>query len=103
MKVEKKILNPKKTDSAIVGVGLFLFGLFYFFKTGMVEYELPTWIEKHSSWIIPSIFILRAIGDFKYIGFFKKIKQTEFAEMDTKFYSPLCLVIGVIGLVVKFL
>jgi len=37
---------------------------------------------------------LRAIGEFKYLGFFKKIKNTEFAIADSKLFSPLSLAIG---------
>jgi hypothetical protein len=40
------------------------------------------------------VFFIRAIGDFKYVGFFKKIKGTLFAENDSRYYSPLCLVVS---------
>ena len=41
------------------------------------------------------IMLIRAVGDFKYVGFFKKIKGTIFAQNDTHFYSPLCLLISI--------
>ena len=41
------------------------------------------------------VFFVRAVGDFRYIGFFKKIKSTPFADYDTRMYSPLCLVLAV--------
>jgi hypothetical protein len=28
----ERVLNPKKIDSAIVGIALFMFGCFYFYK-----------------------------------------------------------------------
>jgi hypothetical protein len=40
------------------------------------------------------VMLIRAIGDFKYVGFFKKIKETSFADNDNRFYSPLCLLIS---------
>jgi Protein of unknown function (DUF3995) len=40
------------------------------------------------------IFLIRAIGDFKYVGFFKKVKGSLFAENDSRYYSPLCLVVS---------
>jgi len=43
-------------------------------------------------WFLASVFFLRAIGDFNLVGFFKKIKGSEFAKYDTLLYSPLCLV-----------
>ena len=99
----EKLFKPRKIDSAIVGIGLTLFALFYFFQTNLVAVEIPTWVYKYGGWIIPSIFLIRAIGDFKYAGFFKKIKHTKFGRMDTKFFSPLCFVIGVIGFVIQLI
>jgi len=95
----ERILNPRKIDSAIVGVGLLGFGLFYLWKSGLIQLGLPAWVA-YAGWIIPAIFILRAVGEFRYVGFFKKIKTTDFGKMDTKLYSPLCLLIGVMGLLV---
>ena len=96
----ERVLNPKKIDSAIVGIGLTIFGIFYVLKSGLIEYSLPAWIIKYGSWIIPIIFLLRAIGEFRYVGFFKSIKKTEFGKLDTKLFSPLSLAIGILGLII---
>ncbi len=97
----ERVLNPKKIDSAIVGFGLLLFCVFYFFKSSIVDLHLPALVLNYAGWVISTIFIVRAIGDFKYIGFFKKVKQTPFAKMDTKVYSPLCLFLGVVGILLE--
>ena len=96
----ERVLNPKKYHSAIVGLGLIAFGLFYLIGSGLGDFNIPNWILKSGRWIIPIIFILRATGEFNYIGFFKKIKKTEFANWDTKLFSPLCLTIGLLGLII---
>lgn len=96
----ERVLNPKKVDSAIVGLGLTAFGLFYVFKVGLFPYELPAWVIQYGGWIIPAVFILRSIGEFRYVGFFKRVKNTEFGRMDSRFYAPLCLGIGVAGVIV---
>jgi cation transport ATPase len=36
------------------------------------------------------IFAVRAVGDFRYVGFFKRIRGSRFARMDSLCYSPLC-------------
>lgn len=46
-------------------------------------------------YIVSVVFTLRAIGDFKYAGFFKKIHNSNFAKLDTKFFSPLVLFLSV--------
>jgi len=99
----ERVLNPKKIDSAIVGIGLTAFGIFYLFKSGLIEYNLPESIMKYGTWIVPIIFLLRAIGEFKYIGFFKSVKNTNFGKLDSKFFSPLCLVIGIFGILIQLI
>lgn len=96
-----RVLNPGKIETFIVGFGILLFAFYYLLKIGLVRIELPEWIINYSGWIISLIFILRAIGEFKYVGFFKKNKDTEFGKFDTKYYSPLCLIIGLIGIIVE--
>jgi hypothetical protein len=50
-------------------------------------------------WIIVLTFLIRAIGDFNYVGFFKKQKKTIFGKADTKFYTPLCLTIAILAFI----
>lgn len=98
----ERVLNPGRVDSAIVGLGLLAFAAFYLLISGLITIELPKWILSNVPWIIPTIFSLRAMGDFRYVGFFKRINQTEFARMDTKLFSPLCLFIGLIGFAIAW-
>jgi len=41
-----------------------------------------------------AVLVLRAIGDFRLVGFFKRVKGSKFSRMDTLLYSPLCLALG---------
>ena len=99
----ERVLNPKKIHSAIVGIGLIIFGIFYILKSSLMALILPVWIMKYVGWIIPGIFLLRAVGEFKYVGFFKSVKNTEFGKLDSKFFTPLCLMIGIFGLVIHII
>jgi hypothetical protein len=51
-------------------------------------------------WGLGLVFVLRAVGNLRTFGFFKIVKGTPFADWDTWFYSPLCLLIAllVVGL-----
>ena len=40
------------------------------------------------------VFLLRAVGEFRYVGFFKRRHGTRFATLDTWLFSPLCAFIG---------
>ena len=52
--------------------------------------------------IVTGLFFLRAIGEFRYVGFFKRVRDTAFAKADTRFYSPLCVFIAVLSLLSSF-
>lgn len=87
----------------IVALILTSFGLLYLLKSGLVALALPSWITSFSDWFIPSIFIIRAIGEFNYVGIFKKVKNTTFAAADTQIFIPLCLCIGVMGFLIQLM
>lgn len=91
-------MNPGIIATLIVAFGLLAFGLLPLIITKTISFTLPMWLEKSGLWIIAGIFMLRAIGDFNYVGFFKKRKNTAFEKNDTKYYSPLCLVIGILAI-----
>lgn len=55
--------------------------------------EAPLWLRL-GGWLAAGVFALRAIGDFRYVGFFKKVRHTDFGYMDSRLYSPLCLLIA---------
>lgn len=40
------------------------------------------------------VFLVRALGDFRLIGFFKRHRGSPFATWDTWLFSPLCLLIA---------
>lgn len=85
---------PGPLPTFIVAVGLFAIGLFILLKGGFFRFTIPALLDQYGLWIIAGIFLIRAIGEFNYVGFFKKIRHTKFGINDTKYYSPLCLFIG---------
>ncbi|MBB3113234.1 hypothetical protein FHS18_005337 [Paenibacillus phyllosphaerae] len=59
---------------------------------------LPAWAYEWGGWLLGAVFALRTIGDFRWVGLFKTRRGTTFAHWDTRFYSPLCLVLAAIAL-----
>lgn len=43
---------------------------------------------------VGGVLVLRAIGEFKYVGFFKRVKGSKFATYDNWLFSPFCLLAG---------
>lgn len=54
----------------------------------------PSRIYLVGTWCVGLAFVARAVGDFRYVGFFKRVHGTPFAAMDDRIFSPLALVIG---------
>lgn len=63
---------------------------------------VPHWLFRWGTWAIALIFFLRAVGEFRLVGFFKKVSDTPFAHWDTWLFSPLCLVIAIIAFMLAY-
>ncbi|SRR6266545_4445892 len=99
----EKLINPKLFHCFLIAFGLLICAVFVLIKVGIISFALPHFIIKDGLSVIAGIFIIRAVGEFKYVGFFKKVKNTRFGQMDTKYYSPLCLCIGLMGILLELL
>jgi hypothetical protein len=99
-----KVMVPGIIATFIVALGLLGFGAVVFINIVESDLKIPFRLDifrKYGLWVIASIFILRAIGEFNYVGFFKKYKKTKFGQNDTKYYSPLCLIIGILTIILE--
>lgn len=94
--------RPSSYATVLVALFLLIFSVFYLIQTDFITLELPKNWTNYLLWILPSIFLIRAIGEFKYVGFFKSVKTTTFAKWDSKLFSPLCLFISISGFVIAF-
>ena len=102
-KTGTRVLNPKWIDSFSVGVFLLGIAIVYGVKAAVLKFDfIPDWLLNYSLYTVLGVFFLRSIGDFKYVGFFKKIKNTQFAKNDTKYFSPLCLFLSAVGVLISF-
>ena len=99
----QKVIKPKKRDCLVTGFVFFLFSFFYLLQSGIIVFEVTISILPYAGWMIPIIFIARAIGEFKYVGFFKSVKETNFGKIDSQLYSPLSLTIGLLGILTQLL
>ncbi len=89
-----KMLNPSIPATFIVAFGLMFLAFVTAGNQGFSDKYVKKNYFRYGSLIIAVIFLLRAIGDFKYVGFFKTITATQFAINDTQIFSPLCLLIA---------
>ncbi|WP_166240953.1 DUF3995 domain-containing protein [Paenibacillus turpanensis] len=96
------LFRPTKLDTGFVALALALAGWFVLELGEAVAGMLfPKWLILYGGWILSAVFLLRSIGDFRWLGFFKSRKGTLFAKWDTMLYSPLCLLIGICLLILS--
>ena len=63
-------------------------------RAGVGPQWLPDRLNRIGVWTVAAVFLLRAMGDFRYVGFFKRVRGTRFATLDTFLYSPITLMLG---------
>ena len=99
---QQPIFKPRKLGTLLVSVLILLASFMLIFQAGYLESYQANTITKIGSIICATVFMIRAIGDFNYLGFFKKIKHSQFARYDTLIYSPLCLFLGFTYIILLF-
>ena len=67
---------------------------------GWLGRGMPLRIGRPLAYVVALVFALRAVGDFRYVGFFKSLGDDPFRSWDTWVFSPLCLAIGLAALTV---
>jgi len=87
----KPIKIPSSFLTFIVACIFFSIGLFYLSILLLNLNHILTNFVKIIIILLSLVLLLRSIGEFKYIGLFKKIKNTDFAKKDTQYYTPLCM------------
>lgn len=91
----KRAINPSSLATVLVAAALLLAMFVILGEIGLFKETFPKWIFRWGSRGISLIFLLRAIGDFRLVGFFKRVNDTTFAYWDTWLFSPLCLLISI--------
>lgn len=93
----KPTFTPSVAATLMVAGALLAAMLIIIGQLGYLGEAIPKWIFRWATVGIGAVFLLRAIGEFKLVGFFKQIRDSDFAYWDTWLFSPLCLFIAVIA------
>lgn len=67
---------------------------------GWIDAPVGTRVCRVLTFALSLVFFVRAVGDFRYVGFFKSAGDGRFAYRDSTIYSPLCLAIAVAAFLV---
>lgn len=98
----KPVFQPSTFATLVVAVGLALCAVVIAGTARMLALPLSQTVLAWLTRGLAVILLLRAIGDFRLVGFFKPIRDTRFARLDTAVYSPLCLALAIGSAIVGF-
>ena len=90
----KPLFVPTRPATIAVGLALLLFAALVLATAGIIRLGVPQTALSWLSYLLALGLLGRAVGEFRYVGFSKRIHGTKFARLDTLVYSPLCLLQG---------
>jgi hypothetical protein len=91
----KPLFVPSAKATLAIGVVLVVFAVLVAATSGLINVGLPVRVLSWSSYALALGLLARTVGEFKYVGFFKRVRGSRFARLDTLVYSPLCLLLAV--------
>jgi len=94
------LFSPTFGITSTLAMGLFVCTALVLDFSGRIILPLQPHLVRWGLLAILALFLGRMIGDFNYMGIFKKVKGTLFATRDDKIYSPLS---GLIALMIAIL
>ena len=90
----KPLFTPSRSATLLVAA-LLLVAAFIAASRGQLVAPAGRGSLVHWAAIVAAVvFLLRAVGEFRYVGFFKRRRGTRFATLDSWLFSPLCVLIG---------
>ena len=96
----RPLFNPSPLGTLLVAAALVVAAVVVVGAMGWIASPVPASVFRALTYAIALVFVLRAVGDFRYVGFFKSEMESQFAYWDSLIYSPLCLGIAVGGVLV---
>lgn len=85
---------PRPPSTLAAAAFLLLAAALVAMHAGWLQPRGPRSLSRDATWCLAAIFALRAVGEFRYVGLFKRVRGTRFARYDTLLYSPLCLLLA---------
>jgi len=89
------IARPTMTVSLLMAIAMVLAADLMLVRVGIFTTRISPIGVRVACGALALGFLARAIGDFRQVGFFKRIRQSPFARLDSRVYSPVCLFLAV--------
>lgn len=91
----RPVFIPSAASTLAVAIALALCAVLVAASAGLIVSKVPALWVNGLAFLLALALVARAVGDFRLVGFFKRVRGTRFARLDSALYAPLCLVLGV--------
>jgi len=89
-----RAFNPSALATLAVAAALCFSAIIVLARAGILSTSIQPSRLTAPAALIGLVFVARAVGEFRLVGFFKNVRGTPFARWDTFVFSPLCAVLG---------
>lgn len=90
----RPVFVPTRSACFAVAFALLAAAFVLLVRGGYVALPAAPWLGAAGSASVGVVLVARAVGDFRYVGFFKRVRGSRFAVLDSRLFSPLCLALG---------
>jgi len=90
----RRVFEPSRRGTLVVAMLIAGIGGVSLVAGGLLPVPLPAGWSRAAALALSAVFLARALGPFRFAGWFKQVRGTPFATFDTRFYCPLCLALG---------
>ncbi len=98
----RRAFSPSAAATFVVAFALFAASVIALGRAGVLRSLVPARLFKWPVILMGLVFLGRAVGEFRLMGFFKRVRGTSFARWDTWLFSPLCLGLSLASLWLAF-
>ncbi len=89
------LFRPSRGATLLVAGALFAGATLLLAQIGLAAIGLPPMLVRVACWGLAFVFAARAVGDVRWVGLFKRERGTRFARLDTRVFTPLCLLLAI--------
>ncbi len=90
-----QLFTPGPVPTLAVAALLVLASAIVLARAAIIGLPVPPSLIRLGTWGVAATFALRTIGEFKYVGLFRRVRGTTFATWDARLFTPLCALVAV--------
>lgn len=94
------VFRPGRVATLLVALALLLAAFVVLGRAQLLDVPVSPIVLRVGIWGVAATFAARTVGEFRYVGLFKRGSDTPFARWDTRLFTPLCAVIAIAAILV---